>query len=231
MNVFALESATRACSVALWIDGAVVAVDRADLPRGQAEALVPMVETVRRRAGIAFAEIDRFAVTIGPGHFTGLRVGLATARGLALAVDRPLVGIGTLAAVAAAVSDEERQGATLLVALDSKRAEPYLQAFDARLRPVTQPAAVPIADYVAALLRLESTGPFIVAGDAGDPVVAELTVRGATARGARAALRPDAAVVAMLGAAAPLPSVAPGPLYLHPVEITTPTKAALSLRP
>jgi tRNA threonylcarbamoyladenosine biosynthesis protein TsaB len=223
VKILALDSATAACSAAAWVDGRVAAVERADLPRGQAEALLPMVERVRAAAGISFQAFDRFAVTVGPGHFTGLRVGLAAARGLALAAGRPLIGITTLEAVAAAVPDDELAASTsvLVVALDSKRAEPYLQTFRADRRPATPPVARLASEYASELLDRNPGGRFLVAGDAGEALAAELVARGAAVLRTRAALRPDAALVAALAASAPLPAGFPAPLYIHPVATTT----------
>ncbi|MBV8537610.1 MAG: tRNA (adenosine(37)-N6)-threonylcarbamoyltransferase complex dimerization subunit type 1 TsaB [Alphaproteobacteria bacterium] len=221
MKILALDSATAACSVAAWIDGRLAAAERADLPRGQAEALMPMVERVRAAIGISFAGFDRFAVTVGPGHFTGLRVGLAAARGLALASARPLIGVTTLAALAAAVPEDELTAAVLVVALDSKRAEPYLQTFDADRRPATPPVARLASDYAEELLQRDPGRPFLVAGDAAELLAAAIEARGGSVRRSRATPRPDAATVAALAAAAPLPTGFPPPLYVHPVATTT----------
>jgi len=221
VKILALDSATAACSVAAWIDGSIVAVERADLPRGQAEALMPMVERVRAASAIPFEGFDRLAVTVGPGHFTGLRVGLAAARGLALAAGRPLIGVTTLEAVAAAVPAAELATSVLVVALDSKRAEPYLQTFYADRRPATPAVARLAADYADELLRRDPGGPFLIAGDAGDALAAEIAARGVVVQRSRAAPRPDAAVVAALAAVAPLPVGFPAPLYVHPVATTT----------
>jgi tRNA threonylcarbamoyladenosine biosynthesis protein TsaB len=225
MKVLAIDSATASCSAALWVDGAVAAAERAELPRGQAEALMPMVDRVRVSAGIDFAALDRLAVTIGPGHFTGLRVGLAAARGLALATGKKLVGITTLAAVAAAVPQAERNDNVLLVALDSKRAEAYVQAFAADDKEMTSPAARKPDEFAQDMLRTMPAGTrFLVAGDAGDGLVALLAARGAEVRSSTAPMRPDAAVVAALAAAAPLPAGMPAPLYLHAAETTQPRR-------
>jgi tRNA threonylcarbamoyladenosine biosynthesis protein TsaB len=224
MKILALDSAVSACSVAIWIDGVVVAAERVNLARGQAEALLPMVARVRATAGVALADIDRFAVTAGPGHFTGLRTALAAARGLALATGRPLVGIGTLDAVASGVSSGERANAMVIVALDSKRAEAYLQAFDSELRPLAPPMARRVADYAAELHALHPHETFLIAGDAGDALAAALLEQGARVKRTAAMPYPDAAVVAALAASAELPESPPRPLYLHPAETTTPAK-------
>jgi tRNA threonylcarbamoyladenosine biosynthesis protein TsaB len=222
MKILALDSATTACSAAVWIDGAIVAHERRDLPRGQAEILLPLVERVRRVSGLAFADFDRFAVTVGPGHFTGLRAGLASARGLALAAGRPLIGVTTLSAVAAGVPPAERVRAVVLVALDSKRAQPYVQAFDAELRPLDAPAAQDVDAYAATWQAAAGSRRLVTVGDAAARLEEALTALGAAALRSAAAPLPDAALVAMLAAAAPLPAGPPAPLYVHPVETTAP---------
>jgi tRNA threonylcarbamoyladenosine biosynthesis protein TsaB len=227
VKILALESATAACSAAVWVDGAVVAAERAEMSRGHAEALLPMVHRVRAASGLAFTAFDRLAVTVGPGHFTGLRVGLAAARGLALATGRPLVGVTTLEAVAAAVPAAQRGGSVVVVALESKRAEPYLQSFDSALAPRDPPCARPVAAYAAGLVA--NDGPYIVVGDAADRLAIELLRHTARVSVIAALRHPDAAIVAALAAVAPVPAAAPAPLYIHPVETTTPSKAALGV--
>ncbi|MES1199174.1 MAG: tRNA (adenosine(37)-N6)-threonylcarbamoyltransferase complex dimerization subunit type 1 TsaB [Pseudomonadota bacterium] len=96
MLVLAIDTALNACSVALARDDEVLASQSEPMDRGQAERIAPMADEVMRAAGVAFAEIDRIAVTTGPGSFTGVRVGLSFARALALALDKPCVGLSTL---------------------------------------------------------------------------------------------------------------------------------------
>lgn len=226
MKILAIDCATIACSVAIRVDGALRAVERVELARGQGEALLPMIERVSEQAGLAFAELDRLAVTIGPGHFTGLRSGLAAARGLALATGLPLVGVTTLDAVAAGVSADERAGAILVVALDSKRAEAYVQSYGPELAPLAPPQARLPGDYAGELIALWPASRFVVAGDAVPALVQALQERGATAARSDAAPRPDAAIVAALAATAPMPVAPPAPLYVHPVETTSPRPRA-----
>lgn len=222
MKILALDSAMTACSAAVRVDQVTVAHERLDLPRGQAEILLPLVERVRRTAGLAFGDIDRFAVTIGPGHFTGLRAGLAAARGLALAAGRPLLGVTTLSVVAAGVPPAERAGALVVVALASKRAQPYVQAFDADLQPLEMPAAADVAQYAAAWAAARQHLRVAVAGDAGADLAAALAAHGVEAAHSTAFPLPDASVVAALAAEMPSPAGPPSPLYLHPVETTAP---------
>ncbi len=225
MKILSIDCATVAGSVAIWDDGTVRAVERAELARGQAEALMPMIERVRARAGLTFGQLDRLAVTVGPGHFTGLRAGLAAARGLALATGLPLIGVTTLEAVAAGVPAAEREGAVLAVALDSKRAEAYVQAYAADLKPLETPRARLPADYAAELTgRFGSR--FVVAGDAASELAGALTRCGASVLHSAAAPRPDATIVAALAAQAAEPAAPPAPLYVHPVETTSPRPRA-----
>lgn len=213
MKVLALDSATSACSAALWADGAVLARRFVPMARGQSEALVPMVAEVMAEAGMAFADLDLLAVSVGPGAFTGIRIGLSAARALALATGKPLAGIATPEAVAAAVPEGQRRGRTVLVALDSRREEVWVQAFAADLSPLGEVAALKPAEAA----RL-APGPVVVAGDAG-PLVLPL-IAGAVAAEAPGA--PDAAVVAALAAArfAAGTHLAPEPLYLRPADVT-----------
>lgn len=215
MKVLALDSATSACSTALWADGAVIARRFVPMARGQSEALVPMIAEVMAEAGLAFADLDLLAVTVGPGAFTGIRIGLAAARALALAAGKPLAGIATPDAVAAAIPEPQRQGRTILVALESRRAEVWVQTFAADLTPLGACAALVPAEAA----RLIS-GPVVLAGDAA-ALVAPLMPNAELARSPGA---PDAAWVAALAAArfAAGTHLPPEPLYLRPADVTMP---------
>lgn len=213
MKILALDSATSACSVALWQDGTVLAHRFAEMARGQSEVLVPMVAEVMGEAGMGFDQLDLLAVTVGPGAFTGIRIGLSTARALALAAGKALAGIATTEAVAAAVPEGERQGRTVLVLLESRREEIWVQAFSALLEPLGEVAALtPL--QVAAL----DLGPVVLAGDARD-LVAPLMPSASLASSIGA---PDAAQVAALAARrwADGSALAPEPLYLRPADVT-----------
>lgn len=128
MRVLALDTASSGCHAALLADGAVIALRQEAMTRGQDARLLPLVQDLLRDAVLEFAALDCIAVLRGPGSFTGLRVGLAAARGLGLALGKPVFGIDrlwlhaeTLRAVA--------QPRALLVLLDSRRAEPFGQFF------------------------------------------------------------------------------------------------------
>src|SRR5512134_3511265 len=98
-TLLAIETATAACSVAVWSDGAEVPLFEV-VERAHAERLLPMLETAIDRAKVAFADVDAIGVGIGPGAFTSLRIGLAAARGLALALDKACLGVTSLEALA-----------------------------------------------------------------------------------------------------------------------------------
>ena len=100
MLILAIDTALDACSAAVLDTGAskIIAQESQAMKRGHAEALMPLIARVMKASGIAFTALDRIAVTTGPGSFTGLRVGLSAARGIALAAEKPVVGLTTLTA-------------------------------------------------------------------------------------------------------------------------------------
>src|SRR3984893_11843526 len=126
--ILAVDSALGACSAALVAEGQTLAHEHLLMARGHAEALAPMVADLMRSAGIAFAALDRIAVTTGPGTFTGQRVGLAFARALGLGLKRPAIGVTTLDAIAQEAWAKHPDIAWALVAADAKRGEIYLGA-------------------------------------------------------------------------------------------------------
>src|SRR5262249_57735608 len=102
MRVLAIDTALEACSAAVFdTNSGIAAGETRGMARGHAEQLMPLVARVMNKAGLEFAELDRIAVTTGPGSFTGLRVGISAARGIALAAGKPAIGLSTLAGYAA----------------------------------------------------------------------------------------------------------------------------------
>jgi tRNA threonylcarbamoyladenosine biosynthesis protein TsaB len=159
VTVLGFDCAGRGCSAAVLRDGEVGARRAEVMERGQAEALLPMISAVLEEAGVAATVLDLIAVTTGPGAFTGLRIGLAAARGLALASGVPVLGVTSFAAVATGVRSEDFAGRPLVVALDSKRAELFLQVFAAPGAPQGEGALV-----APDALRLAPPGRSIACG-------------------------------------------------------------------
>ena len=232
MKILALDSALSACSVAVLVaDGAVRAVRRQAMARGQAEALLPMVRAVLDEAGLDFGDLDRLAVTVGPGSFTGLRIGLAAARGLALATGLPLIGVTTLEALAAATDPALRRDRVTVALIDSRRGDVFVQAFGADAAPLSEPAA---ADP-SALDGLLPAGRLLLAGDAAPAVLEVLARAGRDVVLAPDSAMPDPVAVARLAAARPVPD---GPvtapvtaLYLRAPDVTLPRAPVLRALP
>ncbi len=226
MIVLAVDTATTGCSVAVWRDGATLAHESLAMTRGHAEALLPAVARALAVAGIGARDVELFAVTVGPGAFTGLRVGLAAARGLALAAARPCVGVTTLEAVAAAVPAAERAGRTVVVALETRRDDLFVQLFAADGAPLTEPAVMAAADVGGTL----PAGPVVVAGDGASPVARALAAQAlaglADVAVASSGAAPDARIVAAIAAARRTAGQdagrPPDPLYLRPPAVTRP---------
>jgi len=222
VSVLALDSAGNACSAAVLSDGRVRAHRFAAMTRGQAEALMPMVAGVLGEAAIAVSALDLIAVTTGPGAFTGLRIGLAAARGLALASGVPLLGITSFATIAAQVTADARRNRDLVVALESKRRELYLQAFSAGGAALGEGALVAEADWAGFV----PAGALLLAGDGAPRLAAALAAR-APALAPGSGLT-DAADLARLAAVAWRPGLRPPPprpLYLRPPDTTAPRRS------
>ncbi len=215
MKTLAVDTALGACSVAITSDGETLAHHWVAMPRGHAEALAPMVERAMAEAGLAFADLDRLAVTTGPGTFTGQRVGLAFMRGLRIALGKPLIGLTTLEVMAAAAEAEAR--APLVTVLhEAKRGEVYAALY--RGRVVILPVQVSTHDEILEEIQqiaAESSGERLaVAGTAGPEAAVWLEARGVAAT-LTSIRQPDALWVARLAETAPVPAETARPLYLR----------------
>lgn len=212
MRLLAADTALGGCSVALLDDDRVVAHVFEAMDRGHAERLAPMVDDVM--AGHDFASLDRLAVTVGPGTFTGQRVGLAFMRGLRLALNKPLCGVTTLAAMAAAT-----QAPRAAAIHDARRDEAYLLLMQG-VDVVLEPMVMPMRD---AIDRIRAFGPCALAGTG-----AEAAHQALSDSYALSAIRqPDALWVARIARAMPDPKDAPGPLYLRAPDAKLPGGKAL----
>lgn len=170
MIVLAMDTAGVDCSVALYDSETdhVLASLTERLGKGHAERLMSMLDEALLVANLSLDAVERIAVTVGPGSFTGIRTGVATARGLSLALGIPAIGICTLDVLALAYR-EAHPGAGVVAAIDAKRGEIYAQAFDGEGKPFSEPAALDL-DGVR---QLAVTHGFPVTGSAAPLVAGE----------------------------------------------------------
>jgi len=221
--VLALDSAGLGCSAVVAIGETVLGAERLQAVHGQAERLLPMVEAVMRKAQLSASALDIIGTTIGPGSFTGVRVGLAAAHGIALATHARLIGVTGFEAVAAgmAASAHDRGSGFLLVALESRREDLYIQLFDHVHGPLRAPTAVMPAALDEVLCGFIGSTPLLVAGDAAQRAANVLSRRPGTKVAEGSA--PDATGVlqAVLRCwRTGEQGVKPLPLYLRPPDVT-----------
>lgn len=210
MRVLAIDTALAACAAAVLDTGRADAVHESlAMLRGHAEALMPLIKRVMERAGLAFADLDRIAVTTGPGSFTGLRVGIAAARGLGLAAGKPVVGLTTLAAYAAPLIAAD-EILPVVVAIDARHDHVYLQVFGPSGRIIVPPRLAPLREA----LRVAATGAPRLAGNAAQLLAAAWPRAERTPSAIAQNSAPDIAWVARLGVAAD-ETGPPKPLYLR----------------
>jgi tRNA threonylcarbamoyladenosine biosynthesis protein TsaB len=160
MLTLAIDTAANHCAAAV-LDATGRELGRAveTMDRGHAERLMAVIADALGRASVAYADLGLIAVSVGPGSFTGVRVGVSAARGLALALAIPVVGVSTLEALASEASDK-RPGEPLLAAIDARRSEIYLQSFDGDGLPLSPPAVTTVD------LAAEHASATIVCGSA-----------------------------------------------------------------
>jgi tRNA threonylcarbamoyladenosine biosynthesis protein TsaB len=151
MIVLGFDTSTPATAIALRLpDGATVQArdDPAAGERpGHATRLLPLAANLLAQAGLRFADVERIAVGVGPGTFTGLRIGLASARGLAQSLDAQLVGVSSLQALALAAANEpDRAGTGVLALIDARRGEAFIAAYLPMTEPLADPRPVPLTE-------------------------------------------------------------------------------------
>jgi tRNA threonylcarbamoyladenosine biosynthesis protein TsaB len=151
MLILAIDTALDACAAGVLDTDAskLIAQQSEAMKRGHAEALMPLIACVIKQAGIGFAALDRIAVTTGPGSFTGLRVGLSAARGIALAAGKPVVGVTTLTAYAAPIVSESGKH-PVISAIDARHGQVYFQAVSGDGSSLIRPRVGPIEEALGA---------------------------------------------------------------------------------
>lgn len=166
MNLLAFDTALGGCSVGL-LAGERFAAREVETARDQARILIPLIEEVLAEAGIGFTDLDAIVSTVGPGSFTGLRLGLSTARSLGMALDKPVYGITTLSVVARAAAVDATD--PILAVLETKRSDFYVQLFSPDGKPETEPQALELT----AVHDLIAGRRVILAGDSVTRIRAE----------------------------------------------------------
>jgi tRNA threonylcarbamoyladenosine biosynthesis protein TsaB len=218
MRILAIEGALARCSVALWADGRVLAARLSDAARGQPALLPRFVMEVMAEAHVMATALDAVAVGVGPGGFTGLRAAIALAEGVARGAGRPLVGVSTGEALAAALPGGAAAGRAVWAAVDNRRGRVVLECF----APGT---TVPRPPLVAGLDSLPvAASPVLVLGDAAEVVAVALAARGDAAEAwPGLPLAEWVAVVAARRLAGTMPMRGAGPLYAEPPAVSAPS--------
>jgi len=212
--ILSIDTCLGASSVAVLDGERVLAVRSEPMTRGHQERIGVLAREAAAEAGVAFADLARIGVTVGPGSFTGLRVGLAFAKGLATALSIPCVGVNTLESLAYGTKG------FVAAVIDARMNQVYIQVFADGVS-LMAPDALGLGEAAARLAELYSGGPATLIGS-GAPLLSD-------ALGHATVLTPvssDPVAVARLAAAKPDPTHSPRPLYLRAPYATLPTAQA-----
>lgn len=224
MRVLAIDTSLPAVSVCLY-DGAaqkVLASDSLPMERGHAEALMPMIERLMGRVPGGFAMIGRVAVTVGPGSFTGIRIGVAAARGIALACGVEAVGVSTLAALATPLLFADSENIVAAV-IDARHGHVFLSAYGSGGRILASPRLIALRDAC----RLLGAGQVVAIGSGAFILQTEARRMGQDVAIFETNPWPDVSAVAKLGLAADPASAPARPVYLKAPDVTLSTKSLL----
>ena len=219
MRILAIDTALPAISACVLDEGAEspASIETMPMERGHAEALLPLIDRVMARVEGGFASLDRVAVSVGPGSFTGLRVGIAAARAIGVACKIPVIGVTTFAAFAAPLILEQKPG-LVAVAIDARHGNVFFAAFGPDGRATAAPRVLPPREAVRSL----GAGPARIAGSGAALLAAE-----ASAAGRGIEIVPeygglDIVFVAKLGLLADPALTPPRPLYLKAADARPP---------
>lgn len=208
MKILAIDSAHGTCSAAFFCDGRILGESVEEMERGQAERLILMIQEVLKASDHDFKSLDAIAVTTGPGSFTGVRVGLATADGLALAADLPMIGVSVFDALAWKIHQKNPDVKKLCLVLETKRDDFYVQCFDG-LSAIGEPCAK-TAEEIAAF----SSG-YTFAGNGSDRLKQDIALSDICD-----VSMPTASDVAFVAAQRPPVKEFPQAMYLREAEVT-----------
>ena len=235
MLILGIDCSSASCSVAISRDGTLLLVDHTSMERGHAAALAPMISAMLNDAGQMARDLDAIAVSTGPGSFTGLRIGMAAAKGLALSLDRPLIGVSCFDAIARrATSDDNDPGFDiLLLALASKREEIFVRGLDCQgVEIIPGQVLTPVGVDERYGSMMDDGAVIYLAGEAAESL-AEVLQRPGSRCHARVEIGPtcppDAADIAILAHDAHSRDPAPPRVYqtgLAPIYMRPPATAA-----
>ncbi len=222
MKILALDTASSWCAAAVYDSGTdtVLAEISENIGKGHAEVLMDYIEQAMTQSGIAMAKLDRVAFNVGPGSFTGVRIGVSAARGFALALDRPALGVSAFDALASEIA-VSHPGHPVLVLLEAHRGEIYAQAFGADAVAITGPMV--LAREEALALIQQQSSETILAGSAAAALNETLAGSFSVARGEPTARIGTYAKLAALHE----PGEAPKPLYMRGPDVKPQTGFAL----
>jgi len=211
MRVLAIDTALGACSAAvLDTERGGLTEESVPMERGHAEALMPLIARVMAQAKMQFADLERIAVTTGPGSFTGLRVGISAARGISLASGKPAIGLTTLSAYAAPYIHQD-DTMPVTVAVDARHDHVYLQIFGPGGRVLVQPRISSLREAA----RLSANGPARLVGNGAAMVASAWPQNEAPPQLVEVQAAPDIKWVARIGVASSETQGPPRPLYLR----------------
>lgn len=201
MLILSIDTSSADLSVALVNENGSLGLVEENMLRGQGEALIPYIQSMMQQAGLPMNAVEGVAVAVGPGSFTGVRVGLSTARGIGLALDIPVYGVTNLEAAAAGLNEP------VTVTLDTKRGDYYTQQFDKNGKTIGEPSIQSADD-------LKQQLPFTAIGDGAMKLAEEI--------GCDVAMKPQSSAISIAQIALsrldnPLPAE---PLYLREADVT-----------
>lgn len=215
MLVLAIDTALDHCAAAVLDTdkNAMLALETQVMKRGHAEALMPLIARVMNASGVSYLDLDRIAVTTGPGSFTGLRVGISAARGIGVAANKPVVGLTTLAAYVAPLVAEQSE-LPVIAAIDARHDHVYFQTVSGKGAMLIRPSIVPIDDT----FRAARFGAVRIVGNAAQMLADRWPQQMETPSLVDAKPGPDISWVAWIGAASDPAAAAAKPFYLRPPD-------------
>jgi tRNA threonylcarbamoyladenosine biosynthesis protein TsaB len=223
MKLLAFDTAFEACSVGVDTGTGSPVLRSEMVGRAHQEQLFPMIAAAMAEAGITAADLDRIVVTVGPGSFTGIRVGVAAARGFALVTRAPAIGVTTLAVHAEAAADK-MPGRRVLAAIPARDGMLYAQSFERDLTPFGEPRVASATELATEARERDA----LLAGPGADAVAIALGDANAAKRIVHRDPVPDVAALVRLARRAHFSGESPRPLYLRPPDVKPRTDATVA---